>query len=419
MAAVMKPGSGPLDYGSRTWLKALFAAIFFMLYVPIVTLVAFSFNTDKRGVVWRGFTFDNYVKAWNNAALIEALTNSLVIAFLTTIIATVIGAMLALLLWRFRFPLKSAYEGFMALPIVIPEICMGVALLLFFVNTGMMGAVVAMPWPLSLANIVISHVAFCFPFVAVVVRSRLVGFNRELEEASKDLGASEWQPSEHPGALHEARPHRRGAARLHPVARRLRHHLLHLRPRDRDLPGQGLFARPPRRLAGNQRRLHRADRHHRGGHHTRHENPGAAKAGQRLKTMTESIISLQCQAISGSVCRRRVSSTSPDEFFALWVRRAVGPRCCRSGSSADHAEIVIAGVNALIRLTSGRSCVSSLCGVPARMTVAKPMKVTGVAADGRARLDAQMVCSYLAQRKPDQMSGGQRRRAARPRLVKR
>ncbi|MGQ0485558.1 MAG: ABC transporter permease [Hyphomicrobiales bacterium] len=193
MAAALKPGSGPLDYASRTWLKFLFAAIFFMLYVPIVTLVAFSFNTDKRGVVWRGFTFDNYVKAWNNAALIEALTNSLVIAFLTTIVATVIGSMLALLLWRFRFPFKSGYEGFMALPIVIPEICMGVALLLFFVNTGMMEAVVAMPWPLNLANIVIAHVAFCFPFVAVVVRSRLVGFNRELEEASKDLGASEWQ----------------------------------------------------------------------------------------------------------------------------------------------------------------------------------------------------------------------------------
>ena len=193
MAATLKPGQGPLDYGSRAWLKALFAAIFFMLYVPIATLVAFSFNTDKRGVVWRGFTLDNYVKAWNNAALIEALTNSLVIAFITTIISTVIGAMLALLLWRFRFPFKSAYEGLMALPIVIPEICMGVALLLFFVNFGLMEAVVAMPWPLNLANIVIAHVAFCFPFVAVVVRSRLVGFNRELEEASKDLGASEWQ----------------------------------------------------------------------------------------------------------------------------------------------------------------------------------------------------------------------------------
>ena len=69
MAAQLKPGQGPLDYGSRTWLKVLFAAIFFVLYAPIITLVAFSFNTDKRGVVWRGFTLDNYTKAWNNASL--------------------------------------------------------------------------------------------------------------------------------------------------------------------------------------------------------------------------------------------------------------------------------------------------------------------------------------------------------------
>jgi spermidine/putrescine transport system permease protein len=184
---------GPLDYGSRLWLKLLFALIFVLLYVPIVTLIAFSFNKDKRGVVWRGFTLDNYAKAWNNEALIQAMTNSLVIAFFATIIATIIGAMAALLLWRFKFPLKGAYEGFMALPIVIPEICMGVALLLFFINTGMMEAVIGWAWPFNLANIVIAHVAFCFPFVAVVVRSRLVGFNRELEEASKDLGASEWQ----------------------------------------------------------------------------------------------------------------------------------------------------------------------------------------------------------------------------------
>ena len=70
---------------------------------------------------------------------------------------------------------------------------MGVALLLFFVNSGMMSFFVGMPWPLNLGNIVVAHVVFCFPFVAVVVRSRLVGFNRQLEEASKDLGASEWQ----------------------------------------------------------------------------------------------------------------------------------------------------------------------------------------------------------------------------------
>ena len=193
MAAKLKPGQGPLDYGNRLWLKVLFGVIFIMLYVPIVTLIAFSFNTDKRGVVWRGFTFDNYAKAWNNASLIEAMVNSLVIAFLATILATLIGTLVALLMWRFRFPFKGAYEGFLALPIVIPEICMGVALLLFFVNSGMMTLFISMPWPLNLSNIVIAHVSFCFPFVTVVVRSRLVGFNRQLEEASKDLGASEWQ----------------------------------------------------------------------------------------------------------------------------------------------------------------------------------------------------------------------------------
>jgi len=190
---LMANDQGPLDYGRRLWLKLLFAAIFVLLYAPIFTLIAFSFNTDKRNVVWRGFTLMNYVKAWENGPLIEAFTNSLVIAVLATVISTVIGAMVALLLWRFRFPGKAAYEGFMALPIVIPEICMGISLLVFFARLGWWEGAVGMPWPLNLSTIVIAHVAFCFPFVAVVVRARMAGFNRELEEASKDLGASEWQ----------------------------------------------------------------------------------------------------------------------------------------------------------------------------------------------------------------------------------
>jgi spermidine/putrescine transport system permease protein len=193
MAAQLKPGQGPLDYGNRWWLRTLFAAIFFVLYIPIVTLIAFSFNSDKRGIVWRGFTFEFYQKAWENSELQDAMINSLTIAFLTTIIATIIGTMAAIVLWRFRFPGKTAYEGIMSLPIVIPEICMGVALLFFFARSGMMEWAVKLPWPLNLINIIIAHVAFCFPFVAIVVRSRLVGFNRQLEEASKDLGASEAQ----------------------------------------------------------------------------------------------------------------------------------------------------------------------------------------------------------------------------------
>jgi spermidine/putrescine transport system permease protein len=193
MADTLKPGVGPLEYGKRRWLQGLFAFIIVILYTPIFMLIAYSFNTDKRGVVWRGFTLNNYSKAWNNKDLFDAMINSLTIAFISTIVATVIGAMIAVLLWRFKFPFKAGYEGAMALPIVIPEICMGVALLMFFVATGMLSGMAKLIWPFNLLTIIVAHIAFCFPFVAVVVRSRLVGFNRQLEEASKDLGATEWQ----------------------------------------------------------------------------------------------------------------------------------------------------------------------------------------------------------------------------------
>ncbi len=183
-------GQAPLDYGRRFWLRLMVAVTFVLLYAPIATLIAFSFNDSKRNIVWKGFTLKYYAVAWNNASLVEAFYNSLAIAVMCTILSTIIGSMVALLLWRFQFPGKSAYEGFMTLPIVIPEICMGVAMLAFFARVGWP---VGMPWPLNLSAITIAHVAFAFPFVAVVVRSRMAGFNRELEEASKDLGASEWQ----------------------------------------------------------------------------------------------------------------------------------------------------------------------------------------------------------------------------------
>ena len=192
MSAALKPGKGPLDYARRPWIIALFAAVLLFLYAPIASLIAFSFNVDKSGV-WHGFTLMNYVKAWHNEQIFYALSNSLTIALISTIFSTIFGAMTALTLWRFRFPFKNLYEGFVALPIVVPEICMGISLSMFFSYTGMMGAVRDWVWPFNLINIIFAHIAFSFPFVAVVVRSRLVGFNRQLEEASKDLGASELQ----------------------------------------------------------------------------------------------------------------------------------------------------------------------------------------------------------------------------------
>lgn len=186
---------GPLEYTRRWWIKALIAFTFFFLYAPILVLIAFSFNNSKRNIVWESFTLKNYVTAWNNPALFETTLNSLIIAFASTMVSTVIGAMTGLLLWRFRFPAKQGYEGVMALPIVIPEITMGIALMMFFMKMGWLSPDI--PWPINLGPIVIAHIAFSFPFVSVVVRSRMVGFNMQLEEASKDLGASQWQTFRH------------------------------------------------------------------------------------------------------------------------------------------------------------------------------------------------------------------------------
>lgn len=154
----------------------------------------FSFNNSKRGgnVVWRGFTTEFYEKAFANDSLVEAFTNSIVIALITTVFAVLLGAMTAVLLWRWRFPFKPAFEGLVALPIVIPEICMGASLAVFFFNYDLMVPAEA-PWPFNLANIIAAHITFCFPFAAMVIRTRLQSFNPEMAEAARDLGASEFQ----------------------------------------------------------------------------------------------------------------------------------------------------------------------------------------------------------------------------------
>jgi spermidine/putrescine transport system permease protein len=171
-------------------MRAWVGLTLFFLYAPLITLIAFSFNDSRRNIVWRGFTLKYYEKALDNGSLMEAMGNSLTIAFLATVVSLVLGALAAVMLWRFRFPLKTATEGAMALPIVVPEICMGVAMLVFFARIGFP---TDLSWPLNLGAIIIAHITFCFPFVTMVVRARLTSFNREQEEAAKDLGASEWR----------------------------------------------------------------------------------------------------------------------------------------------------------------------------------------------------------------------------------
>jgi spermidine/putrescine transport system permease protein len=184
-----KRETGPLDYAGRWSLRLWVAGVMLFLYLPLASLILFSFNDSKRTIRWEGFTVDWYGRMANDDALISAFANSLTIAAISTAFSVVLGAMAAIALWRFRFPGKGAFDGMITLPIVVPEICMGVAMMVFF------GTIAPWPrdlvWPLDLGAITIAHITFSFPFVTVVVRARLASFNREMEEAARDLGASE------------------------------------------------------------------------------------------------------------------------------------------------------------------------------------------------------------------------------------
>lgn len=176
--------TGPLDLARRRSLQAAFAAGVVFLYAPILILIAFSFNDSRRAATWRGFTLDWYARAWEDEALVEAAVNSLIVAIAATLIATALGTLLGLALHRYRFRSKAALEGLVYLPIVAPEVCLGVALLVFFA---------ALDIPLSLSTVIAGHVVIAQPFVAVIVRARLAGIDPVLEEASRDLGAGLWQ----------------------------------------------------------------------------------------------------------------------------------------------------------------------------------------------------------------------------------
>jgi len=157
--------------------------IYLFLYAPIIVLVLFSFNRSKLNATWTGFTFEWYVKLLHDRPILEATANTLIVALVSTVTSTVIGTAAALAMHRFQFFGKRLMEAVLYIPIVIPEIVMGVSLLALYVMLG---------FELGLPTIIIAHIAFSISFVTVTVRARLHGFNRHLEEAAMDLGADEW-----------------------------------------------------------------------------------------------------------------------------------------------------------------------------------------------------------------------------------
>jgi spermidine/putrescine transport system permease protein len=161
------------------WLAAM---VYLLLHLPVLVLVVFSFNASKYSVSWTGFTLDWYRRLADRDDLLRGLRTSLLVAGLATLIATVLGTLLALALARRRFAGRRALEGLLYLPIVTPEIVAGISLLVLFVALGV---------PLGIGTITIAHVAFNIAFVAVVVRARLAGMDHNLEEAAAMLGADE------------------------------------------------------------------------------------------------------------------------------------------------------------------------------------------------------------------------------------
>ena len=157
---------------------------FIFLFAPIVVLVLYSFNESKMNVVFTGFTFKWYGELLKNTDLLEAFFNTLIIAFTSTVISTIIGTISAIGLQRYDFKLKHLVNSLIYIPIVIPEIVLGISLLSVYTMANLR---------LGMLSLIISHIAFSIPFVITSVRSSLNLLPKEYEEAAYDLGANKYQ----------------------------------------------------------------------------------------------------------------------------------------------------------------------------------------------------------------------------------
>jgi spermidine/putrescine transport system permease protein len=173
-----------VNRGRNPWLTAFALAVYAFLFAPVVVLIVFSFNSARRGLAWRGFTLDWYPTLFANDELLDALGVTLQVAAVAVVVSTILGALLGLALARVRFRGRVATETLLLVPMVTPEIVMGLSLLLFFLQL--------FDGRGSVAQLSIAHVTFCISYVAVVVRARAASLNPALEEAARDLGASAW-----------------------------------------------------------------------------------------------------------------------------------------------------------------------------------------------------------------------------------
>ena len=163
-------------------LKNLFIGlVFIFLYLPIIILVVFSFNSSEMNIIFETFTLDWYKNIFSNSILIDAFKNTMIIAIVSTVISTIIGTISAVGLHKYNFPFKNLIDKLIYIPIVIPEIVLGISLLSIYTLVKL---------ELGIFTIILSHIAFSIPYVIVSVRSTLSSLTPNYEEAAQDLGAN-------------------------------------------------------------------------------------------------------------------------------------------------------------------------------------------------------------------------------------
>ncbi|AAK02346.1 TPA: spermidine/putrescine ABC transporter permease PotC [Pasteurella multocida] len=156
--------------------------VYAYLYIPIAILVTNSFNDDRYGLTWKGFSWKWYERLFSNDTLIQAAIHSITIAFFAATAATIIGGLTAIALYRYRFRGKQAVSGMLFIVMMSPDIVMAVSLLALFMIVGI---------NLGFWSLLLAHITFCLPYVVVTIFSRLKGFDAKMLEAAKDLGAGE------------------------------------------------------------------------------------------------------------------------------------------------------------------------------------------------------------------------------------
>lgn len=155
--------------------------VYLFLYLPIFIVVFFSFNQSRMNIVFTGFTLHWYADMFSNTDLMSALLNTAIVAVSCVVLSVLIGTLAAVGMFRYKFKGKSMVDSLLYIPIVIPEIVMGISLLAFFAILHITP---------GLITLIIAHVTFSMPYVCITVRSRIAGYDMSVEEAAMDLGAN-------------------------------------------------------------------------------------------------------------------------------------------------------------------------------------------------------------------------------------